>query len=101
MAFQLLGKMHKPKNKDIVSVKPNAYTYSALLRALGIHGEWQLAELVFTHLEATELSINVKPELIQVMKAAGFIRETATTDVEISISGRTFEEKLAALANEI
>lgn len=27
--------MYRPRNKDIVSVKPNAYTYSALLKALG------------------------------------------------------------------
>ena len=34
-AFQLLAKMYRPRNKDIVCVKPNAYTYSALLKALG------------------------------------------------------------------
>ncbi len=32
-------------------VSPNAYTYSALLKALGEHGQWQLAEALFDHLE--------------------------------------------------
>jgi pentatricopeptide repeat protein len=32
-------------------VAPNAYTYSALLKALGEHGQWQLAEALFDHLE--------------------------------------------------
>lgn len=99
-AFQLLAKMYRPRNKDIVCVKPNAYTYSALLKALGIHGEWQLAELVFVHLEAAELGTSVKPEVLEVMRAAGIIR-SASEGVELTAAGRSFEEKLAALATEI
>jgi pentatricopeptide repeat protein len=34
------------------SVQPNAYTYSALLKSLGEYGQWQLAEQVFSQLEA-------------------------------------------------
>ena len=29
-------------------VDPNAYTYSALLKALGEHGQWGIAEKVYT-----------------------------------------------------
>ena len=66
----------------------------------GIHGQWQLAELVFVHLEAAELGSSVKAELLEMMRADGTIRDSSDS-IDLSVSGRSFEEKLAALATEI
>ena len=49
-AVETLFMMQQPEYGGVV---PNAYTYSALLKSLGEHGQWQLAEGLFSHLEAT------------------------------------------------
>lgn len=48
----LLRRMAEP---EFGGVEPNAYCYSALLKSLGEHGQWELAEKVFSELEAEAL----------------------------------------------
>lgn len=38
-------------------VEPNAYTYSALIKAAGEQGQWRLAEAIFGELEAEALAV--------------------------------------------
>eukprot|EP01025_Chloroclados_australasicus_P053141 TRINITY_DN6228_c0_g1_i1.p1 TRINITY_DN6228_c0_g1~~TRINITY_DN6228_c0_g1_i1.p1 ORF type:complete len:748 (+),score=53.60 TRINITY_DN6228_c0_g1_i1:173-2416(+) len=52
-AINVIYNMQHP---DYGNITPNAYTYSALLKSLGEHGECQLAEQVFAELENDQLS---------------------------------------------
>ena len=46
-------------------LQPNAYTYSVLLKALGEHGQWQLAEAVFGHLEQQVLAARARAATVR------------------------------------
>ena len=70
-AVEMLYKMQLP---EWGKVAPNAYTYSALLKSLGEHGQWQLAEAVFGHLEA----------------------QTKTGNAAVAVAANTMAQKAAA-----
>eukprot|EP01023_Acetabularia_acetabulum_P005597 TRINITY_DN1229_c0_g1_i1.p1 TRINITY_DN1229_c0_g1~~TRINITY_DN1229_c0_g1_i1.p1 ORF type:complete len:763 (-),score=165.15 TRINITY_DN1229_c0_g1_i1:4347-6635(-) len=72
-AINVIQNMQRP---DYGNITPNAYTYSALLKSLGEHGECLLAEQVFaelendqiTYLQQTALSLGFQTNILSMLE---------------------------------
>jgi pentatricopeptide repeat protein len=75
-------------------VEPNAYTYSALLKAMGDHGKWQMAEALFKELENEQLtSMHVEHGGVSSSSASSVVGEEHE---DIDVRGESAEERIAA-----